>query len=62
MREVLVVSLLGLVSSVSARAQASAGFGAVSGVVIQAGMDTMPEAEVVLSNSALAVAQKLLHI
>ncbi|HXB75222.1 MAG TPA: carboxypeptidase regulatory-like domain-containing protein [Candidatus Acidoferrales bacterium] len=53
MKKVLVVSLLGLVSSVAARSQASAGFGAVSGVVIQAGMDTMPEAEVVLSNAAL---------
>ena len=53
MKEALVVSLLGLVSSLSASAQASAGFGAVTGVIIQAGMDTMPEAEVVLSNSAL---------
>lgn len=51
--KVLVVSLLGFMSPVLAWTQASAGFGAVSGVVIQAGMDTMPEAEVVLSNTAL---------
>lgn len=53
MKKVLVVSLLGFVSSVCTWAQASAGFGAVAGVVKQAGMDTMPEAEVVLSNPML---------
>ena len=54
------VSILGLVLPFGAWAQASAGFGAVSGVVFQAGMDTMPEAEVTVSNEALGTKYTML--
>lgn len=49
----LKVCLLGLLLPVGMWAQASNGFGAVSGIVTQAGAEGMPEANVVLSNPAL---------
>src|SRR5215469_15282191 len=54
MRVSLFVSLLGLGTAAGAWAQvASAGYGAVTGVVNQAGAEGLPEAMVVLSNKAL---------
>lgn len=53
MKSSLLVSVLGLLCSVGAWAQASAGFGAVAGMVTQSGADGMPDATVVLSNRAL---------
>jgi len=47
------VCLVGLIPGFGVWAQASTGFGAVSGIVTQAGADGMPEAMVVLSNSTL---------
>jgi hypothetical protein len=49
----VVVSLAGIVCAAQVWAQASAGFGSVSGVVIQAGAEGLPEASVILSNTAL---------
>lgn len=52
MRATLLVSLLGLACA-SAWAQAISGFGSVSGFVIQAGSEGLPDATVLLSNKSL---------
>ena len=44
-----VIFLAGVVSAASAWAQTSAGFGAASGIVTQAGAEGMPDATVVSS-------------
>jgi hypothetical protein len=52
-RSQIVVCLAGLACSAMIWGQASSGFGAVSGIVTQAGAEGMPEATVVLSNPIL---------
>lgn len=60
MKVILLVSVLGLAVCTGAWAQASAGFGAVSGYVIEAGAQGMPDATVLLTNPTLGTKEEMI--